>query len=137
MVLHLIQLNITDKKIVNQLSKQQKEMMMMKTSLSIVMTLTLASCAASPSSIQPAAVSRIPYTTMPCENLRMQIDQEISNLETLSGEQIASRNWDIALNLILIPGVGALTGDQEDAIAQSKGKMVVMQDEYANRCSQG
>ena len=84
-----------------------------------------------------AAVSRIPYTTMPCENIRMQIDQEISNLETLSGEQIASRNWDIALNLILIPGVGALTGDQEDAIAQSKGKMVVMQDEYANRCSQG
>ncbi len=74
---------------------------------------------------------------MPCENLRMQIDQEISNLETLSGEQIDSRNWDIALNLILIPGVGALTGDQEDAIAQSKGKMVVMQDEYANRCSQG
>jgi hypothetical protein len=54
MVLHLIQLNITDKKIVNQLSKQQKEMMMM--SLSIVMTLTLASCAASPSSIQPDAV---------------------------------------------------------------------------------
>ena len=55
MVLHLIQLNITDKTIVNQLSKQQKEMMM-KMSLSIVMTLTLASCAASPSSIQPDAV---------------------------------------------------------------------------------
>jgi hypothetical protein len=122
--------------IVHQLSQQQKEMKM-KAGLSIVMTLTLASCAASPSSIQPAAVSRIPYTTMPCENLRMQIDQEISNLETLSGEQIASRNWDIALNLILIPGVGALTGDQEEAIAQSKGKMVVMQDEYAKRCSQG
>lgn len=60
MDLHLIQLNITDKTIVNQLSKKQKEMMMMmmmmKTSLSIVMTLTLASCAASPSSIQPDAV---------------------------------------------------------------------------------
>lgn len=135
-VRQFIQIKITDHMVVIQLSKQQKEMKM-KTSLSIVMTLILASCAASPSSIQPAAVSRIPYTTMPCENLRMQIDQEISNLETLSGEQIASRNWDIALNLILIPGVGALTGDQEDAIAQSKGKMVVMQDEFANRCSQG
>ena len=54
MDLHFIQLNITDKTIVNQLSKQQKEMMMM--SLSIVMTLTLASCAVSPSSIQPDAV---------------------------------------------------------------------------------
>jgi hypothetical protein len=27
-------------------------------------------------------------------------------------------------------------GDEEEAIAQSKGKMVVMQDEYANSCSQ-
>jgi hypothetical protein len=107
----------------------------MRNSLLVAIVLILSSCAASPSSIQPAAVSRVPYTTMPCTNLKMQIDQEIGNLETLSGEQIASRNWDIALNLILIPGVGALTGDQEDAIAQSKGRMVVMQDEYATRCN--
>ncbi len=106
----------------------------MKTSLSIMLMLTLLSCAANPSNIQPAAVSRVPYTTMPCPNLRMQIDQEISSLETLSGQQISQRNWDIALNLILIPGVGALTGDHEVAIAESKGKIVVMQDEYATRC---
>ena len=92
------------------------------------------SCAASPSSIQPAAVSRIPYTTMPCSNLRLELDREISNLDTLSGEQLSSRNWDIALNLIIIPGIGALTGDQEEEIAQSKGRIVVMQDEYGTRC---
>jgi hypothetical protein len=64
----------------------------------------------------------------------MELDREISNLETLSGEQISSRNWDIALNLLIIPGVGALTGDQEEAIAQSKGRLVVMQDEFGTRC---
>lgn len=107
----------------------------MKIILSIVLLAVLTGCAASPSSIQPAAVSRVPYTTMTCSNLEMSITQEISSLETLSGEQIASRNWDIALNLLIIPGVGALTGDQEEAIAQSKGKIIVMQDEYAARCS--
>jgi len=106
----------------------------MKTVILTILVVTLASCAATPSSIQPAAVSRIPYTTIPCSNLRLELDREISNLETLSGEQLSSRNWDIALNLLIIPGIGALTGDQEEAIAQSKGRIVVMQDEYGTRC---
>lgn len=106
----------------------------MKKSLSFIMVASLIGCAANPSSIQPAAVSRVPYTTMPCPTLRVQVEQEISNLETLSGQQISQRNWDIALNLILIPGIGAMTGDHEEEIAQSKGKIVVMQDEYATRC---
>lgn len=96
----------------------------------------LFSCAASPSSIQPAAVSRAPYVEMSCGNLEMRMDQEVSNLENLTGEQIASRNWDIALNILIIPGLGALTGDQEEAIAQSKGRLVVMQDEYTMRCNE-
>lgn len=106
----------------------------MKSTILTILFVTLVSCAASPSSIQPAAVSRVPFTTMPCSNLRLELDREISNLETLSGEQLSSRNWDIALNILIIPGLGALTGDQADAIAQSKGRIVVMQDEYGTRC---
>mgnify|MGYP001287879816 CR=1 FL=1 len=106
----------------------------MKTAIFTILIVTLASCAASPSSIQPAAVSRIPYVTMPCPNLRLELDREISNLATLSGEQISARNWDIALNLLIIPGLGALTGDQEEEIAQSKGRIIVMQDEYGTKC---
>lgn len=108
----------------------------MKTAILSVLVISLFSCAASPSSIQPAAVSRAPYVNMSCSSLEMQMDQEISNLENLTGEQIASRNWDIALNLLIIPGFGALTSDQEDEIAQSKGRMVVMQDEYSIRCNE-
>jgi hypothetical protein len=71
---------------------------------------------------------------MSCSNLEMQMNQELSNLETLTGEQLSARNWDIALNLLIIPGLGAVTGDKEDEIAQSKGRMIVMQDEYSTRC---
>ena len=71
---------------------------------------------------------------MACRNVEMLLTQEMSNLEGLSGEQRASRNWDIALNLLIIPGIGALTDDQEDEIAQSKGKIIAMQDEFTLRC---
>ena len=103
--------------------------------LTIIMLATLIGCAATPSSIQPAAVSRVPYATMSCKGLELELTREISNLEGLSGEQQSSRNWDIALNVLLIPGFGALTEDQEDEIAQSKGKIIVMQDEYTMRCT--
>ncbi|MDG2107393.1 MAG: hypothetical protein P8J74_01910 [Woeseiaceae bacterium] len=106
----------------------------MRNVLTISMLFILGGCAAAPSSIQPASVSRIPYTTMGCKNLEMSLTQEISNLEGLSGEQRSSRNWDIALNLLIIPGFGALTEDQEDEIAQSKGKIIAMQDEFTTRC---
>ena len=96
---------------------------------------SLVSCAARPSSIQPAAVSKIPYVNMSCSNLEMQMTQELSKLESLTGEQLSARNWDIALNILILPGLGAATGDSEDEIAQSKGRMIVMQDEYSIRSS--
>ena len=107
----------------------------MKSIILALVLVSLASCAARPSSIQPAAVSKIPYVNMTCSNLEMQMKHELSNLETLTGEQLSARNWDIARNLLIIPGLGAATGDSEDEIAQSKGRMIVMQDEYSTRCS--
>ena len=61
---------------------------------------------------------------------------EIETLKSLSSAQTSSRNWDIAMNILLIPGAGAITGDSEAEIGESKGRMVVMQDEYALRCDQ-
>jgi len=103
--------------------------------LTIVLGL-LAGCAATPSSIQATSVSRQPYVNMPCSSLKMQMEAEVETLKNLSGEQNSARNWDIALNILLIPGFGALTSDSETEIGQSKGRMVVMQDEYATRCGQ-
>ena len=107
----------------------------MKLIILALVLVSLVSCAARPSSIQPAAVSKIPYVNMSCSNLVMQMTQEFSKLESLTGEQLSARNWDIALNILILPGLGAATGDSEDEIAQSKGRMIVMQDEYSTRCS--
>ena len=107
----------------------------MKSIILALVLVSLVSCAARPSSIQPAAVSKIPYVNMSCSNLEMQMTQELSKLESLTGEQLSARNWDIALNILILPGLGAATGDSEDEIAQSKGRMIVMQDEYSTRCS--
>ena len=107
----------------------------MKPIILALVLVSLVSCAARPSSIQPAAVSKIPYVNMTCSNLEMQMTQELSKLESLTGEQLSARNWDIALNILILPGLGAATGDSEDEIAQSKGRMIVMQDEYSTRCS--
>jgi starvation-inducible outer membrane lipoprotein len=96
----------------------------------------LAGCAATPSSIQATSVSRQAYINMPCSSLKMQMEAEVENLKSLSEEQTSARNWDIALNILLIPGIGAATGDSETEIGNSKGRMVVMQDEYAARCEQ-
>ena len=96
---------------------------------------SIVSCATKPSSIQPAAVSKLPYMDISCGALELQMDREADTLEALSGDQLSQRNWDIALNILLIPGAGAVTGDSEELIAQSKGRLVVMQDEYVTRCS--
>ena len=107
----------------------------MKKILLPLIILGIVSCAAKPSSIQPAAVSKLPYINISCEALKVSMDREADTLEALTGDQISERNWDIALNILILPGVGAATGDSEELIAQSKGRLIVMQDEYVERCS--
>ena len=107
----------------------------MKQIIMFLLLVSIVGCATKPSSIQPAAVSKLPYLNISCAALELQMNREADTLEALSGDQLAQRNWDIALNLLIIPGVGAATGDSEELIAQSKGRLVVMQDEYVLRCS--
>ena len=107
----------------------------MKQTIICLFLVSIVGCATKPSSIQPAAVSKLPYQNISCAALELQMNREADNLEALSGDQLSQRNWDIALNVLLLPGVGAATGDSEDGIAQSKGRLIVMQDEYVLRCS--
>ena len=107
----------------------------MKNLIIPLIVLIAISCAAKPSSIQPAAVLKLPYVNISCSALEVQMNREADTLEALTGDQLSQRNWDIALNLLILPGVGAATGDSEELIAQSKGRLIVMQDEYVSRCS--
>lgn len=95
---------------------------------------TLIGCAASPADIPPAMVDTTPYQEMTCEGLLLAAQNEGVNLEQVSRDQRASRNWDIALNLLLLPGIGAATGDSEREVAEAKGRVLAIQNEYGSRC---
>ena len=64
----------------------------------------------------------------------MAAQNEGVNLEQASKDQRAARNWDIALNILIIPGVGAMTGDSEREVAEAKGRVLAIQNEYGSRC---
>lgn len=71
---------------------------------------------------------------MTCEGLLLAAKNEGVNLESVSKDQRAARNWDIALNILIIPGLGAATGDSEVQVAEAKGRVLAIQNEYGSRC---
>ena len=96
----------------------------------------LAGCAASPADIAPAMVDTTQYQQMTCEGLLLAAGNEGVNLEQVSSDQRAARNWDIALNWLLLPGLGAVTGDSEREVAEAKGRVLAIQNEYGSRCGE-
>ena len=64
----------------------------------------------------------------------MASNRENANLAIVSGEQQQARNMDMALSILIIPGIGALTPDKELEVAQAKGRVLAIQNEYAERC---
>ena len=107
---------------------------MLKISVAILSVAVLAGCAASPADIAPAMVDTTQYRTMSCDGLLMAAQNEGVNLDQVSRDQRAARNWDIALNVLLIPGLGAVTGDSERQVAEAKGRVLAIQNEYGSRC---
>jgi hypothetical protein len=95
----------------------------------------LVGCASAPSDIAPAMVDTSAYKGMTCEGLLLAAQNEGVNLESVSKDQRSARNWDIALNILLIPGFGALTGDSEREVAEAKGRVLAIQNEYGTRCN--
>jgi len=94
----------------------------------------LTGCASAPADIAPAMVDTTPYKSMTCEGLLLAAKNEGVNLESVSKDQRSARNWDIALNLLIIPGLGAATGDSERQVAEAKGRVLAIQNEYGSRC---
>ncbi len=105
-----------------------------KLRLSLASFAILAGCAASPPEIAPAMVNTAQYKPMTCEGLLLASRNEGVNLEEVSRDQRTSRNWEMRLNLLIIPGVGAVTGDSEREVAEAKGRVLAIQNEYGSRC---
>ena len=91
-------------------------------------------CASAPADIAPAMVDTSAYKNMTCEGLLLAAKNEGVNLESVTKDQRAARNWDIALNILTIPGLGAATGDSERQVAEAKGRVLAIQNEYGSRC---
>ena len=105
-------------------------------SIALIATIaTIAGCAASPTDIAPAMVDTTQYKTMTCDGLLMAASNEGINLDHVSRDQRSARNWDIALNILIIPGLGAMTGDSEIQVAEAKGRVLAIQNEYGSRCN--
>ena len=62
---------------------------MLKKIILTLVILGIVSCASKPSSIQPAAVSKLPYVNLSCEALEVSMDRESENLKALSGDQVS------------------------------------------------
>ena len=90
--------------------------------------LTLAGCAAAPSDIPPSYVGTAVYNEMSCEELISEKRNLEVTLADLSSKQSASRARGIAYNLILLPGLGALSKDRAEAIGQVKGRILAVEE---------
>ena len=93
-------------------------------------------CAARPEDILAMPVSDVRYANMSCEQLRVEQNTVERRLEALSERQLRDRRRDGWLNALVIPGIGAATPDQEDAIAETKGEQEAIQTAL-ERCNVG
>ena len=108
--------------------------MILRTTLLGTLIAILAGCATAPADIPAAMVDTTAYKTMTCDGLLLAARNEGVNLEQVSKDQRSARNWDIALNILIIPGLGAATGDSEREVAEAKGRVLAIQSEYGSRC---
>lgn len=108
--------------------------MLSKLVVPTILLLLFAGCASAPSDIAPAMVDTAKYREMSCDGLLLAARNEGVNLEQVSKDQRSARNWDIALNLLIIPGFGAITGDSELEVAEAKGRVLAIQNEFGQRC---
>lgn len=108
--------------------------MLNKKLLVVYLAVFLSGCATAPADIAPALVDTTIYKNMTCEGLLLAAKNEGVNLESVTKDQRSARNWDIALNILIIPGLGAATGDSERQVAEAKGRVLAIQNEYGGRC---
>lgn len=110
-----------------------QKLISMKNTLAATMVALFIGCAAAPEDIAPAMVDTTQYQNLNCESLLLAKEYEEAILDEVSEDQQTSRNWDMLLNMIVL-GAGVLTGDSEYEVAETKGRIIAIQNEYGTRC---
>ena len=99
-----------------------------------VAAIALAGCAANPATIPPATVSAAPYKGLSCELLAVELRRAEEQRDGYIAAQKSARVWDGVLNVLVIPGLGAVTPDETDQVALWKGTVQAIQTEWDSRC---
>lgn len=103
--------------------------------ISMLSVLLIVSCASHPSDIPAAAVAAVPYQSLSCDQLAVELANSQNNLQQASQRQKRKRNIDGWSNALLIPGVMSLAKDSSEAVAQFKGEVQTITREISKRCS--
>ena len=81
------------------------------------------------------AVSDQPYKGLSCPELRHELSVAVDRRDTFIRKQKGNRTRDGLLNALLIPGLGAVTSDHEDEVAEAKGRVEAIERVIATNCT--
>jgi hypothetical protein len=94
----------------------------------------LAGCVASSGGVAPTFVDPAKYNSLSCSELISEKSNNAMILAELSGKQDTARSRGIAYNILLIPGAGALAKDRAPEIGETKGNILALESNIAQRC---
>ena len=94
----------------------------------------LAGCATKPQNIPPANISPIQFKDLSCDELKLELRLAIEQRDAYIRRQKGNRTRDTLLNVLVLPGLGAVASDHEIEVADAKGMVVALEREIAKRC---
>ena len=104
------------------------------TYVAATIVLATAGCAAKPQSIAPTRVSSVQFAEFSCAELTYELNLAIEQRAAFARRQSGNRTRDTLLNVLVLPGLGAATGDHETEVAESKGRVIAIESALATRC---
>ncbi len=107
----------------------------MKYHLIPLIAIIVGGCAANPDTIAPKERSGIEFRNLSCVELDTELRIAGEQRDAYVKRQKSNRNRDMWLNVLLLPGTGALTSDHEEEVADSKGKVLAIERELSRRCA--
>lgn len=102
--------------------------------LVVLATVLVTSCAASPDAIPAASVSTAPYNDLTCDQLKNELRIAVDQRDAYVKRQKGNRTRDILLNSLVLVGSGAITSDHEEEVANSKGKVLMLEGMIESKC---
>jgi len=100
----------------------------MKKFIALLMITTVAACAKSPGSIEPAGIAPYAYSNMTCPQLRREHSILLKEQAKLERKQSSTATIDtVSVVLVLLPLGSIFGGDKAGELSIAKGKVVAIE----------